>query len=561
MDFSVPVDDVTVVMPLLRGSNPEWLEQAKGGFPQGQRLCVVENDGEMAEALNDAIRNHVETPWVYRFDADDVASEGLLHMLRDAAWDEPDVVYPAMVLADRDTLRPVGIHHADIFCARRLELHNFVSGASLFRRSRFIEAGGYRDLEALEDWDLWLRMARLGCRFKAAPEAFFLYRQSPTSRNRMSADTQKRLAREITGLGEGERQQDAEATFYYQGTPYTAYLRCATPARYLPAVAQPVYMIPSSEHEEQPAFRFPDHRGAAVFQFGATQMESLVMRWMQLNGHPVFIEVDDDYTADAGRITERAGWQRKVLQPDRKTGEVRAERQRPSIEGHLRMVRSADGVICATEHLASRYRRHNPNVWVCPNQVDPDDWPERSRPVGGDGVLRIGWLASGSHRNDWLLVAKALRWACRQKNVRVVLMGVEVDEPGLEYELIPWMDDWNVYRVACGTIDVGLAPVVATPWSLGRSDLKALDYAVMGACPVLQDEPIYEAWTAGETCLKARAPDDWLRVVKHLVYNRERIVEIAERAREYVLAERTFEGNAWRWRQALASAAREPVAA
>ena len=85
--YDEPIDDITVVIPFKIGGNKTWLRQAKSGFPKGQKLVVVENDGDMAEALNDAITNHVETEWVYRFDADDVATPGLLHKLRDAVWD------------------------------------------------------------------------------------------------------------------------------------------------------------------------------------------------------------------------------------------------------------------------------------------------------------------------------------------------------------------------------------------------------------------------------------------------------------------------------------------
>jgi hypothetical protein len=110
-------------------------------------------------------------------------------------------------------------------------------------------------------------------------------------------------------------------------------------------------------------------------------------------------------------------------------------------------------------------------------------------------------------------------------------------------------------------LDIGLAPIAATPWSLGRSDLKALDYAMGLACPILQDECPYEDWVAGETCLKARTPDEWLRMLKYAVYNKERRREIAQAARDYTLEERTFEKNAWRWRKAIKSAKRTAIAA
>ncbi len=551
MNVREPVADVTVVVPFRSGGDERWLEQATGGFPVGQKLVVVDNDGDMAAGLNDAIGNHVGTDWVYRFDADDVPTPGLLHRLRDAVWDGSDVAYPTMILSSQDTLEPVGLLHADMFCPRRLETHNYVTGASLFRRALFVEVGGYRELAALEDWDLWLRMARAGGRFKPVPDAVFHYRQTAGSRNKITPRLAARLAAEIAGE---DPAGDCVATFYYQGTPYTAHLRCVNPARYLPAVCQPVYHVPVEEHPEQPAFRYPHHRGVAVFQFGANQADALHMRWLQMNGHPVFLEVDDNYTVDAGEITRRAGWQRKVLEAGKPLSA-----QQPSVEGHRRLVRMADGVICATDYLAGVYRELNPNVHVCPNQVEPDEWPPLRKPA--DGVFRVGWFASGSHRHDYPLVRKALAWAAAQPRVEVLIMGLELDDGRVPHRFIPWCDDWGVYRLALLQLDVGLAPVVPTPWSLGRSDVKALDYAMGGACPVLQDELPYAGWQSGVTCLKAKTPDDWLRAVKRLVYERPLARSLAARARAYALEERTFEENVGLWRRALGSAQRTALAA
>lgn len=545
------VDEVTVVIPFLKGGNEEWLQEAINGFPQGQRYIVVENDGEMAQALNETIEHHVETEWVYRFDADDVPGTHLVERLYDALWDGSDVAYPTMVLTDED-LKPLSVFHADPFCRHRIELMNFVSGCTLFRRSTFLEVGGYHDLEALEDWDLWLRMARAGARFKPVPEAYFFYRQVKESRNRQLEVVQVAdLHERIRGP---EPMKDAKATFYFQGTPMVAQIRCVNPARWLPGVANPIYFIAAEDHQEQPKLRFPLHRGAAVFQFAGTQNDALKAKWMQLNGFPVFVETDDNYTVTGGRVARRAGWTKYV-------GEAGNEKDMPSVEGHIRIVRSADGVIVTTEYLREQYLPFNDNVWVCPNQVEPSEWP--TSPLNpDDGVIRIGWFASGSHDRDYPLIAKAMRWASKQKNVEVVTMGIDVDDAELvNHRVLPWCDDWGVYRLMVGMLDIGLAPIAATTWSLGRSDLKALDYAMGAALPILQDDRPYDSWQHGVNCLKAKTPDDWLKVVKYAVYQSERRKELAAEARRYTLEERTYEGNAWRWAEAVASAERKAIAA
>lgn len=44
--------------------------------------------------------------------------------------------------------------------------------------------GGWRELPIYEDWDLWLRCWRYGCRIARAPEAVYRAHVRPGSRNR-----------------------------------------------------------------------------------------------------------------------------------------------------------------------------------------------------------------------------------------------------------------------------------------------------------------------------------------------------------------------------------------
>jgi hypothetical protein len=76
------------------------------------------------------------------------------------------------------------VHGAQQFCPRRLLQQNYITGSSLIRREKALDAGGYRDLESWEDWDLWVRMSRRHARFKPVVDAAFFYRQVPGSRNR-----------------------------------------------------------------------------------------------------------------------------------------------------------------------------------------------------------------------------------------------------------------------------------------------------------------------------------------------------------------------------------------
>lgn len=537
--------NTTVLFPIHRSKgNRGWLERAIASFPAGTPYMVCENDGEIAEALNDGLAR-VETEFVMSFGADDAAGPGLLEWLEDLAWNA-DVVYPSMRLTNEDMTGLVGDFPAEVFCGNRLLDWNYVTAASLARTSKVREVGGWRGLDSFEDWDLWVRMYRAGARFKAAPEPFLYYRQVEGSRNRAGSAT--RSKDEWRDLIVGEKPAP-KATFYYQATPATAYWRCVLPARYLPAVATSELVGRAGENGH---VEFEGQLGpAAVFQFAGSKDRAWSAINLQAQGVRVLVEVDDNYLDTFDSVTrERAGWAKSIGE---KLGGT-------SVQGHRWIVGQADGVICTTPHLADIYRQVNPNVYVCRNSLDLQDWPEPPEPflVGGewadpdDDVFRIGWFASMSHDRDEGLIRRALSWASRQPNVQVVTMGYNPPW-GFNRLHIPWSNDIAVYHRMMHLLDVGVCPVVRTGWSACRSDLKALEYAMAGALPIMSAEPPYAEWRDQPFGKHAHTAKHFEDQIRWAVRNQDEVKALAAQAKQYVLAERLIQHEIPAWEAALAA--------
>jgi hypothetical protein len=513
--------DVTAVVPFKRGGNEAWLKQAVASLPQGLPFIVAENDGELADALNTAVEA-AKTEFVIRLDADDALHPKALDFLVSASWDG-DVCYPSLLLTDVE-LKPFEMRRAGMFCPNRMLTTPYFGGGSLIRREKLLGVGGYRALPILEDWDLFVRLWRDGARFKSVPEAVYLYRQHPGSRNKTvdPAGTLARMRQQIVGDA-----PDLAATFYYQATDPTTYWRCLLPARYLPGQAVDRCRPTGAED-----IAFPEHRGAAVFQFPGDAGRALLMAELQEQGVRVLVESDDSYFERSPHGTP--GWDTKLSGPNGH-----------SFEAHRRMLPWVDGVVTTTPHLAKRYAKHTSQpVFVCPNQIDPADW---GTPDKGDTV-RIGWFASFSHRGDSELVRRALEWASGQDGVEVVTVG---HDPRWDFPRthVPWSNDLGVYRQLVGTFTIGLAPVVATPWGRCRSDLKALEYGISSVAPIVSDTTPYDTYTG--PCLKAGSAKDFFNHVRDLVRNPGDARALAAAAREHVMAERTVDKNIWRWQEAV----------
>ena len=334
------------------------------------------------------------------------------------------------------------------------------------------------------------------------------------------------------------------ATWWRQKTEGSAYVRCALPARH--TQGQVLRLKHTDLAEDGDKVIMPRQRGAAIWQFPGDATRGTLMANLQELGIPVFMEVDDNYLEPSPKIPgvrEKSPWNKRIAD-----GYPAAY----SNEAHGRIARWVDGIIVATELLAKRYRKVNPNVFVCPNQVEPADWPELEK--ADDGILRIGWAGSTSHRWDAQLAKRALEWASKQDGVEVVMIGFRAAGFDFEHTYVPWSDGLEGYRRNLMQLDVGLAPIVENVWSVGKSDLKALEYAMAGAMPIVSRAEPYRGWWEHEMpALSAANPKEFLRQVQWAVANRDEVKRIAYEARLHVLHHRTIDKNAWRWEEAIAS--------
>lgn len=528
------LEDVTVVIPHLRGNRQDWLERAISSLPNGVAYLVVENDrGELAAALNAAVEA-VETEWVYRLDDDDALVDGSLSELLGVAFDA-DVVYPTMIFINEGFDAVKGTHPAWPFCGNRLEQLNFISGCSLVRRSALLAVGGYQAMEVFEDWDLWVRMHRAGFRFKPCPDAKLLYRQRDGSRNKRIASKQMLLDWRERWVGE---RATPIAQFYHQGSAPGTYLRCQLPARHLPGIATNDWWI-RHDKRDGTIVESDIEAGHVVLQWPGDKGRAQALVMFRNQGIKVWVEVDDNYLTWDKLYMDRVGWGVDIGDAPHTTA------------GHRWITKFADGVIVTTEHLAEIYRQVNPNVVVAPNCVDEDDWEvfaEARKP--DDGIWHVGWFASVSHQGDEKLIVRAAGWAAQQKDVAVAAMGYD-PQWTFAHTRLPWANDLSMYRLMLHSLDIGWCPVTPTSQGLGRSDIKASELAMAGALPIVSDLAPYKDWVHGETCLKARNGREFLKHTQWALKNRDEAREIARNAKEWVLSNRNIRKQISIWREAF----------
>ena len=222
-----------------------------------------------------------------------------------------------------------------------------------------------------------------------------------------------------------------------------------------------------------------------------------------------------------------------------------------------RILALADLVTTATPVLAERLapRTRSP-VRVIRNALDPR-WYEAGRPddpLQAPGDPRVVYHGVPVRLRDYEVARPAVDAAAREiPTLRRVWLGGDGPELAAAVdEVRPWVGGLPAFAASlvAARPDIGLAPLVDTPYNCARRELHWLEYAMAGAPTIVSglDGPgPYDVVRDGVDGLVARSRADWERHLRSLAASPDLRHELAARARERVLADYTVAARAPEW--------------
>jgi len=147
-------------------------------------------NGGLSAARNTGVQNS-SSEWVALLDADDMWSPEKLRAQADRVEADTVLVYTGIRVFSDDGVRSTSLGVSPAEARRVLRYRNPITPSSVIaKREALARNGGFReDVRACEDWEMWVRLQRLGG-FAAVPEALTDYYVYPSS---MSTDPKRML--------------------------------------------------------------------------------------------------------------------------------------------------------------------------------------------------------------------------------------------------------------------------------------------------------------------------------------------------------------------------------
>jgi glycosyltransferase involved in cell wall biosynthesis len=237
----------------------------------------------------------------------------------------------------------------------------------------------------------------------------------------------------------------------------------------------------------------------------------------------------------------------------------------------------ADAVTVTTKHLANKVLAHidtisntRPAMFVLPNCVSGHEWEKwqtaRAAIDRRPDIVTIGWHGSATHIKDLAVIVPALlqlMQAC--PNVRLVACGLDYFRIFKAFERFAdriEYRDWKDPKEFAGNLidfDIGLAPLENTRFNKCKSNVKFLEYSMLGIPCIASNVEPYECIQNDKTGLLVGANEsDWLKALIRMVRHKSTREGIGQTAKNWVMQNRLIENNYHKWAEAYTITAAMP---
>jgi len=224
------------------------------------------------------------------------------------------------------------------------------------------------------------------------------------------------------------------------------------------------------------------------------------------------------------------------------TDELVFELPDPLEERHRATIAAADGVFVATEPLAERARKLNPNVFVIPNAVSRElvelaDRAAETKARRDDGAIRLGYVTERPIDDLNFLTAADAVLSMLEENPAVHLLvfgGSALDDRFGRYrdriERVP-LQPWRRVPEILARIDVNLAPSGRDPVAESKSGVSWLVAALVGTPTIASPRSdLARVIEPGRNGLLAETPSEWRDALEELVASGDRRLELGREA-------------------------------
>jgi len=225
-------------------------------------------------------------------------------------------------------------------------------------------------------------------------------------------------------------------------------------------------------------------------------------------------------------------------------------------EGKSRMregLAYCDRLIVSTEPLADYCRNMIDDIVVVPNRLEKERWLGLNPQRRTSKKPRVGWAGAQQHLGDLELICQVVE--ALKDEVDWVFMGMCPDflKPHIREEHAFVAFNHYPAKLASLNLDLAIAPLEQHLFNEGKSNLRLLEYGIMGWPVVCTDIYPYQTNHAPVKRVNNVA-SEWIAAIRERIYDLDATAREGDRLRDWVLTHYLLEDHLPQWVTAVTPA-------
>ncbi|PKO47797.1 MAG: hypothetical protein CVU31_07730 [Betaproteobacteria bacterium HGW-Betaproteobacteria-4] len=207
-------------------------------------------------------------------------------------------------------------------------------------------------------------------------------------------------------------------------------------------------------------------------------------------------------------------------------------------------LKRCDRLVVSTDFLAEAYRTFIADIRVVPNRMEQGPWLTLRNLRRTTRKPRIGWAGGSSHHSDLVLLKTVIEQTRDEADWIFFGMSPPEIRPLLaEYHKIVSFPDYPAY-LASLNLDLAVAPLAQTAFNRGKSNLRLLDYGILGIPVVCTDIDPYRNSPA---CRVNNTVAEWTEAIRARIHDPDAREREGDSMRRWVLDGYLLENHLAEW--------------
>jgi GT2 family glycosyltransferase/glycosyltransferase involved in cell wall biosynthesis len=209
-----------------------------------------------------------------------------------------------------------------------------------------------------------------------------------------------------------------------------------------------------------------------------------------------------------------------------------------------------DRLVVTTDYLAGQLQSLIQDIRVIPNYLDAGTWNVQAPEIGfrKRRRLRVGWAGANQHLGDLNLLAPVVRATFHE--VDWIFFGLCPPDIAPYASEIHDMVSFERYpqRLADLAFDLALAPLADNPFNRAKSNLRLLEYGILGTPVICSD---IEPYRGAPVVRLPEQPDLWIDAIRDYAKNPERVQADGRALENWVRRHWMLQEHLPEWSEAL----------